>query len=33
MAQNAISEFIMNALIIVNGSTSFAITFREKDSS
>lgn len=33
MAQNLIAEFIMNTFVTANGSTSFAITFKEKDSS
>lgn len=33
MAQNGISEFIMNTFTIANGSTSYAITFKEKGSS
>lgn len=33
VAQNVISEYIMNTLIRANGSTSFVMTSKEKDSS
>lgn len=33
VAQGVISEYIMNTLIRTNGSTSFVMTFKEKDSS
>lgn len=32
-AQGVISEYIMNTLIRTNGSTSFVMTFKERDSS